>query len=99
MSKGSVVANEDKWETEYRLKQTFEFKEGETPDGFKDLEMNEKVTIIIQGTVTGLEQRNNIDRPDLSTFTIRRSSFTIQKSAKVKPMSEAVAKDKEARRI
>ena len=99
MSKGSVVANEDKWETEYRLKQTFEFKEGETPDGFKDLELNEKVTIILQGTSTGLEQRQNIGGLDLSTFTIKMSSFTLQKPAKVKRMSEAVEKGREARRI
>ena len=99
MPKGATVAKEDKWETEYRLKHTFEFKEAETPDGFKDLELNEKVTIVLQGTITGLEQRKNIDGVDLSTLTIKRSSLVIKKEAKVKPMSEAVEKGKESRRI
>lgn len=98
-TKGSAVVSEDKWEKEYRLKHTFEFREAEAPEGFNDLDLDETVTIVLKGKITGLEQRKNIDGVDLSTFTIKRSSLTIEKKAPVKQMHEALGKEKEKRRI
>jgi len=93
------VVKEDAWKKEYRLKHTFEFKVGETPKGLEDLDLDQEVTVVLTGKVSGVEKRKSIDGLDLCTFTVKRTSLEIQSKAKPRQMHEAVENSKSKRQI
>lgn len=84
---------------DWRLRHSFDFKPGEEPDGFKDLDLDDEVTIVIKGKVTGLNKDKDYNDKNRYSLSVRRSSVTIAKAGKVLKISEALEKDRSKRRL
>lgn len=82
-----------------RMKEiTFNFKVGEEPEGFRDLDIGEEVTVTLEGKVRTITKTDGPEPYASSSFTVKRSSMEIRRADGRATLNDALEKTKERRR-
>lgn len=77
---------------------TFNFKVGEEPEGFRDLDIGEEVTVTLKGKVRSITKTDSPESYASSSFTLKRSSMGIRKVDGRATLNDTLAKTRERRR-
>lgn len=77
---------------------TFNFKVGEEPEGFRDLDIGEEVTVTLKGKVHTFTKTDSPETYASSSFTLKRSSMEIRRADGRATLNETLEKTRERRR-